>query len=236
MACALCHSDSELCRSHIVPEFFFARIYDEDNRTLSLRHGETRARTIQKGHREKLLCRTCEDQFQRYEDYFARYWYQRPAPAKGVLGEFLTLVDLDYPKLKLLLLSIVWRASVAKQNAFSSANLGPKHEGIVRRMIADEEPRTRRDYPIIGGLLVDPETRKLWDNTVMLPLLMKVEGHWAHRMVFGGVSWTVFASSEKPPAESHWLAEDGSLALSCLSYEEFARHSGMLEVAKSVNI
>lgn len=236
MACALCRSDSELCSSHIVPEFFYRPIYDEDNRTLSLRYGETRAGIIQKGQRERLLCRRCEDQFQRYEDYFARYWYQKPAPARGVLGEALSLDDLDYPKLKLLLLSIVWRASVAKQKPFDSAHLGSKHEEAIRRMILDEEPGTKRDYPIIAGLLVDPKTHKLWDNVMLLPLLLKVSGHWAHRMVFGGVSWTVFVSNQKPPAETHWLAEDGSLLLPCHSYEDFARHSGLSEVAKRVNI
>jgi hypothetical protein len=237
MACALCRKNRELCRSHIVPEFFHRPIYNEDHRTLAFRHGESRATIMQKGARENLLCRGCEDQFQRYEDYYSKYWYRHPAPAKGELGGSLVLRDLDYRKLKLLLLSIAWRASVAKQELFSSADLGSTHEEAIRKMLVGEEPGTRRDYPIVACLIIDPGTNTLWDKSMLLPLRMKVRDLWACRMVFGGVSWTVFVSShQRPPLESHWLTEQGAIQMPCVNYEDYARESGMIDAAGAVQL
>jgi hypothetical protein len=98
-----------LLLSHIVPEFLHRPIYDEHHRTLSFAHGDWRADILQKGVRERLLCAKCEARIQKWEHYFARFWYRSkrlpdPLPAHGLI-----LQGVDYAKLKLFVLSIVWR-------------------------------------------------------------------------------------------------------------------------------
>jgi len=57
-----------------------------------------------------------------------------------------------------------------------------------------------------------------------------VKSHWASRMVFGGVAWTVLTSSHQTlPLEGHFLTEAGELRLTALPLKDFAIGSGMAE-------
>jgi len=42
--------------------------------------------------------------------------------------------------------------------------------------------------------------------------------------------------SWRRPLESHWLTEQGTLHLPCLSYEDFARESGMIDAATAIKL
>jgi hypothetical protein len=232
MTCALCHLDCELRNSHIVPEFLHKPIYDEKHRTLLFGYGDERAQLLQKGVRERLLCADCEGRIQKYEDYFARRWYQSSPFTEPINQAAVVLTGLDYPSLKLFLLSIVWRASVAKSSTFRAADLGP-HEDTVRTMLLKGEPRSADEYRIYAGLIVDPDSRRVWDRVILEPLKTRVAGQWAYRMVFGGVSWTVVISRHGClPLEAHYLNEYGELWLPCFGWPEFARAAGLPDATR----
>ena len=57
-----------LCRSHIIPEFFFKPLYDEKGRYHQYSADpEQKTLVHQKGLREYLFCRECEDRFRVWE-------------------------------------------------------------------------------------------------------------------------------------------------------------------------
>src|SRR6267154_734119 len=83
------------------------------------------------GIKEYLLCAACEARFSRYENYFRDFFYgNSPPPLKKLsvgmpfdLSAFIDLdpdilgaklVKVDYAQFKLFVLSLLWRASVAK--------------------------------------------------------------------------------------------------------------------------
>src|SRR3546814_16606531 len=70
MHCALCLLPKPLQDSHIIPEFLYGVMYDDKHRynVLSLAP-ERRERIEQKGVREQLLCRDCEQKFSKLESY-----------------------------------------------------------------------------------------------------------------------------------------------------------------------
>lgn len=181
--CALCRENGPLCQSHIVPEFLHRPVYDEHHRLMSFSDGSRRASILQKGVRETLLGAGCEARIQRWEHYFARLWYRGrrlpdPLPAEG-----LVLTGVDYAKLKLFILSIIWRASAARSNTFRSVSLGP-HQEKIRSMLLAEQPGHGMTYPIFAGLIRNHETGRLWDEILLMPLRIKVMGLWAYRCVF----------------------------------------------------
>jgi hypothetical protein len=232
MTCVLCRLDRELRNSHIVPEFLHKPIYDEKHRTLLFGYGDERAQLLQKGIRERLLCDDCEGRLQKYEDYFARRWYQKLPFTEPINQEAVALTRLDYPSLKLFLLSIVWRASVAQSSMFRAVDLGP-HEDTVRTMLLKEEPRSADEYRIYAGLIIDPNSRQIWDQVILEPLKIRVAGQWAYRMVFGGVSWTVVISRHGHlPLEKHYLTERGELLLPCIGWPDFARAAKLPEAVR----
>lgn len=235
MKCALCRHDRELMNSHVVPEFLHLPIYDEKHRTLYFGHGDTGYRLLQKGLRERLLCFECEQRIQKFEDYFARYWYRSHPIPESIDSAELLLKNIDYSRFKLLLLSIVWRASVSGLSEFATVRLGP-HEDRIRRMILEEEPGTSLNYPILTGLIIDPESRGLWDQVILAPLRIRVGSHWSCRMVFGGASWTVITSSHQPlTLQDHFLNEAGELRLTVITWPEFARVTGLVETARRLS-
>jgi len=96
----------------------------------------------QSGINEPMLCAGCESRVSQYENYFRTFFYgKNPSPLKKIpvgtsvdLSSFAGLdpdilgvraVKMDYTQFKLFVLSLVWRASVAKGNFFEKICLGP---------------------------------------------------------------------------------------------------------------
>ena len=83
--CALCQKESELKRSHIIPEFLYKAMYDDKHSFHVLSSvPELPDSMVQKGLRELLLCGDCETHISCFERY-----------ARGVLSGG---VPLDYKK------------------------------------------------------------------------------------------------------------------------------------------
>src|SRR5256885_7584163 len=121
--CALCLQLKPLRSSHIVPEFMHAGMYDDKHRFFGLSSTPERpVRFFQKGLREQLLCDDCEQQFSRYEKYASRVFYGEDIQVQPVEVGML-LSGLDYRRLKLFLLSLLWRFSVTKLEHLKGANL-----------------------------------------------------------------------------------------------------------------
>lgn len=234
MNCRLCGLATDLRRSHIVPEFLHRPIYDDQHETQVVQLGAPRARTLRKGLRESLLCEKCEGRLQKFEDHFARTWFQNPALSRELKPNPFVNLQLDYGFVKLFLLSIIWRASVSRLEDSTDVRLGP-HEDRIRQMLLKVEPGPSTEYPIYAGLIWDVKTRLRWDNVLLPPLRMKVDRRWAYRMVFGGASWTVIVSGRGPlQADQLTLKEDGSIKLTVCEWERFATLSGAAEAAQSI--
>src|SRR5258708_489139 len=122
--CRLCLQKKELCDSHIVPEFFFARVYDEKHRFYGLSSVQERGiRLFQKGMREKLLCKDCEVKFSVFEHHARGVLYGGAGILIKDFGRYMVVGDIDYKKLKLFLMSLLWRLDVTTLPYFKGTPL-----------------------------------------------------------------------------------------------------------------
>ncbi len=64
-------------------------------------------------------------------------------------------------------------------------------------MLLAEQPGHAMTYRIYAGLIRNPESGRLWDEILLMPLRIRVLGLWGYRCVFGGASWTMFVSAHK---------------------------------------
>jgi hypothetical protein len=64
-----------------------------------------------KGIREKLFCKECENKFGKLESYAAEFFYSKKITPK-ITGNFFIFENLQYKKLKLFFLSLLWRLAV----------------------------------------------------------------------------------------------------------------------------
>lgn len=216
--CQLCLKESELSNSHILPEFFYSGIYDDLHRTIALSRDSERI--IQKGLREYLLCQECETKLSRYEGYAAKLIRDIPNFACTPDGRFLFSENVNYFHLKLFQLSILWRASIAKNVAFAQVNLGP-HEEIVRRMLLEEKPGYSSDY---GCVMMTVLHTEILDKVLLSPMLVKPRlfGHTVYKFSTGNITWLFFVTSHaiNNQVQELFLQETGLLRIRLVSDEK----------------
>jgi hypothetical protein len=149
--CHLCKLPKKLCRSHIIPEFCFARFYDAKHRFIEV-HDVSKGRVHrgQKGYTERLLCDVCETHINRFERH-ARRLFTNDLPLGDPPTSIIEISNLRYAPLKLFFLSILWRAGVSKHHVFRHITLG-HHEEALRLRLLKEDPGTAESY----GCMVFP--------------------------------------------------------------------------------
>ena len=198
MRCALCLEDSELRRSHIIPEFLYESLYDDKHRlqVLSLLPDRGNWRE-QKGLREPLLCDRCEQQLSVAEGYARKLLLGGAPVTYRSEGSVVFLSGLDYHQLRLFQLSVLWRAGVSTLPFFTDVQLGPHAEKLRRLVHAGDPGPSDRYCCVMFGLKYE---KQAFAGVVMQPGRVRLHGQIAYRFVFGGFLWAFFASGQGLPA------------------------------------
>ena len=105
----------------------------------------------QDGFKEPMLCWNCEQFLStEYEDYAERNFFSKQLPKPSLHGKTkrIEVKGLDYKKMKLFMLSILWRAGVTNHEFFKHVQLGP-HEAVLRHMLLNGNPGGVDDYGFI---------------------------------------------------------------------------------------
>lgn len=215
MICNLCLKEVELCNSHILPEFLYKDIYEEEGHiyfTFSTDISE-RIEKRRKGIYEKLLCRQCESIIGRYEDYAAKVIYGG-TPIDVFLSNEIVISNLDYTKFKLFQISLLWRAGVSMRDEFRNVYLD-KHSEIMRNMLLKGIPGEAYEY---GCILIFVPQVKDFIHKMIFPFEQtptKILGHTCYRAIFGGLFWIYFVSSHMKhfPYQEKFLNKSGELKI-----------------------
>jgi len=165
--CQLCLQEKKLIKAHIIPEFLYRDIKDENNvlykSTYNLDTLENKTQKIQTGEFDKdILCQDCDNRIlgSTYERYaqstmfgsnlnpeIAPICNNFQNPADG--AEYSICTNIDYGKMKLFLLSILWRASITKRKIFKDVSLGKKHEERIRYLLHTGNVPSEQEYPVV---------------------------------------------------------------------------------------
>jgi hypothetical protein len=189
-----------------------AGMYDDKHRFFGLSSTPERpVRLFQKGLREQLLCDHCEQQLSRYENYASRVFYGKDIQVQPVeIGMLLS--GLDYRRLKLFLLSLLWRFSVTKLEHLKGADLGPHAESI-RQMLVHEDPGGQLAYPCMITAVV--HDRKHVSDLTVPPMTARVDQQHVWNIVVAGFLMSFFVGQGAPPETLHplFLQEAGTLVV-----------------------
>ena len=217
--CRLCNESKPLCNSHIVPEFCYTQAYDGKHRTLDMNlNGKAGPpfRPIQKGHREHLLCRTCEGIISQYEHRFREFWFgPNGLPARlDFRGPVVVLSGADYASFKLFHLSVLWRAGVSA--LCRKVSLG-RYEGSLREMILSGSPGEPTRFPICGQILLDDNGAVVY-GVVTSPSRYRSPPSYAYSTIYAGCEWHVVVT-DHPTNEQEILSgaisPQGEVVLAC---------------------
>jgi hypothetical protein len=211
---------AQLCKSHIIPEAFYKPIYESGHKIYRFTQIEDRPKRLRKGIYERLLCESCETRvIKEYEDYAIKVWHgEDRGPHSDVeyhlKSNGLEMTGLDYRRMKLFFMLILWRIGVSSQNEFKSVNLGP-HEEKLRNMIINDDPGEVHDY---GTILIAGRQREEVRSIMIRSIFVqshrfKVKGHSMYRFGIGGMVWHMYVSSHMRDSEwcSGFLQKDGTM-------------------------
>ncbi len=220
MKCKLCHLDKRLCQSHIVPESAYGSLYDNKHRFYEVSNVQKKLPILQKGLRESLLCKCCEQHLNKYESYFADTWFQNQLIPTHVSKEISTIRGLDYKRFKLFHMSILWRVGITSRKEFVNVNLS-NHEERLRQLIFDDDPGDPNQYSVFGYILVFPSDQ-VCNSLLIQPVEVDLFNVPGFHVTFGGCVWHYLLSDNIDLNQFPFiLKDDGNLHMFRIEVDQY---------------
>ena len=141
--CRLCRKEKPLIEAHILARSILEVLQSTAGSLMSIsKDVESHPKRLPTGSYDKeILCADCDGIFSPWENYTAELLYKVAGKyrAKGTTW-FYFIPDYDYVKLKLCVLSILWRMSISNRPEFRNVTLSPEHENELRELILAKDP------------------------------------------------------------------------------------------------
>ncbi len=155
--CKLCDQPAKLCNSHIVPKHIYAPMKNDQGQIITL-NGLGRKGVMQDGHKERLLCRNCEQMLSTLESEFAADWVQSMpedfSHLKTGPNDVIEVSIKSFENFKRFHMSVFWRAAVSADFKIGNVDFGP-HLAKIRQVVAGKERTLPGEYPIVPILSLD---------------------------------------------------------------------------------
>lgn len=162
MICKGCKQDKKLVKSHIIPASFFRDLMaGEDHLKLISAANKGMAKRSRLGiYDQNILCRDCEDKFQRPDAYAAETLISRNGQDPITDGKYVAgyrLMGVDCDLLKRFFVGVLWRESISSAEFFSKVSLGPL-EDMARRVAWGEVSVDEDQFSYALARFEGPET------------------------------------------------------------------------------
>lgn len=183
--CRLCLTSSSLRKSHIVSNSIFSLVRDKTMNNRFYAIGSQTDNIAQDGPKEYLLCDKCEQKIGRYEKYYKEAVHLSRHKIEIIQdGKVAIIRNLDYKKIKLFLLSILWRMSISSLHQFAKVSL-VNNEDVIRKIIFEEKPGRSHEFPIAAIIpLFDGKMQEGW---MFFPIISNRPDGTIYYMVIGGI-------------------------------------------------
>jgi hypothetical protein len=161
MPCKLCLQEKELRnKSHIIPRQFFHKAskniakgfgnVSQGDKVGRLYSKNTKSKQMQSGiHVPNILCGDCEQKLGVFDGYAQTVLLNNNDIEKHEGKGLCKIKKVDYKKLKLFFLSVLWRSQICKHDFFNEVNLTKDLEDELRDMIYGEAPGDESDFSVL---------------------------------------------------------------------------------------
>lgn len=236
MTCQLCRQDVTLIDAHIIPRPFF-RTKEPGGvpRFLSNTKGTYPKRAPIGIYDPGILCATCDGRLGRWDEYGLELFLQRLGDFTPVLkGDDVVAFrqdSFDYSRLRLFVLSVLWRAHLSSHDMFRRVDLGERAARL-RDMIDSETPGDSTEFSIalsaftVGGQ-IPPTGIPIAD-----PFMEAWDGVNSCRISFGVV--TAYVSVELAPLPPALMATGVVDGQPLMLVERDYSTSSEIDVARSI--
>jgi hypothetical protein len=175
MNCKLCGKEKKLVRAHIIPKSLWKPLFNEQP---PLTHSAAPTFNEKKPsvgvYDAGIVCSHCESIFSPWDDYAQKLLLAKPSEKHYIMenGQRIAYIEtaIDYAKLKLFFISLLWKAAVSNHYFFSRVNAGA-FEPQLRRMILKSDPGDPDTFAVImskcedrlGPIVLNPQPER-WDE------------------------------------------------------------------------
>ena len=173
MMCKLCRQNKQLIEAHIIPRSLYKPLQDGSGspRIGSNKPGFYPKRSPIGVYDKQLICGDCEKFFSPWDDYAQELLLRRLVESNYITsdGEKLAyqVKDVNYRKLKLFFVSLLWRAAASKQEFFTRIQVGPFEEKL-KQMILNGDPGDPETFAVclakfddpLGTIMLDPHCER----------------------------------------------------------------------------
>ena len=212
--CRLCGESKKLVDSHVIPQALHKDFQGEGASEIYSRDQRYTVRS-QTGEYGQFVCQQCEGSFGQYDEYgvdFVRKY--RDGQAGEPLNGSLIASDVDYKKLKLWLMLILWRADACDTKMYKNVSLGTKWRNDLTRRIKNDSPGCSDDYAVMASLFHDEEhfeTKNIGQSYMTNPTYFKYSGVNFYKFyIYGGFTFLIKVDQQKPPNErKQFLLREG---------------------------
>jgi hypothetical protein len=173
MNCKLCGKDKKLVRAHIIPKSLWKPLFDDEQSPQI--HSTAPTVDDKKSpvgvYDTGIVCAQCESIFSPWDDYAQKLLLAKPTEEQYVIknGRKIAYVEtaIDYAKLKLFFISLLWKAAVSNHFFFSRVNVG-SFEPQLRRMILKGDPGDPDTFAVmiakcdarVGPIVLNPQPER----------------------------------------------------------------------------
>jgi len=190
--CALCFGQNRLEKSHIIPNSFFKRIKPNGRAVEIHPYSPKSIRTVQNSWYEELLCRKCEALIGEWERYsigviLTPEVFNVRKEISSKLNE--KWFGVDYKKFRLFQLSILFRSSVARGEAWANVRLSKDETELLRKSLIEEKPFNPSVFGCLIGVLINPVNNQKMVQTVGSPSFEIINNRKHFVFTFGGYIW-----------------------------------------------
>ncbi len=243
MYCKLCTGEFEkLAESHILAKGFFRSLYPpNDDRALLSSNGKNRPKRIRIGYYDdKILCIECDKKLGKYDEYGIKTFLRKDVISFPDSDEAYLIKNVNYSKLKIFLMSLLYRASITSMQEFSLINLGEYYEEKLRNMIITDDPCEFNDFPFfISKFETNQLPQNIANKTLMSPYRTKIDNiNFSIFRIPNG--YQAYIKVDKRPLDNLFsqlsMKEDGNLIIiRRQNFESSKEFDAMCNVIKKQN-
>ncbi|MCL4500121.1 MAG: hypothetical protein M1335_07790 [Chloroflexi bacterium] len=213
--CKLCLRDRPLVEGHVLSEFLYHDLYDQNRHKFHQLHADVTKRNIQrsKGLYDRMLCDDCDNRIiSAYETYASKVLNGGAEIVIRHKPDRIVVSELEYAKFKLFQVSLLWRSVISTMDEFTAVSVTPEHAERMRLMLLNCDPGEPHDY---GCVLMIPEMYNEVRQVIMPPDPIRISGHRCFRLLAGGLWWLYVVSRHSSSFEKRelFLSRDGTLSI-----------------------
>ena len=159
--CKLCGHTAQLVKSHVIPKALHMDTLPEDGLKIYPAN-QPYGKKSPTGIYRPFVCQGCENSFGPYDDYGVKFVrkYEDGKTGKPLVGDSFEhgfIVDVDYARLKLWILSMLWRADACDHEFFDKINLGDKWRKTLTASVRRQAPGFDDDFAVTATLFDEGE-------------------------------------------------------------------------------